>query len=127
MNLNAFSQTLVLNKKDTTICFSINQAKYLLKEQYKLQECQALLNICETQKTLLDSVIANQRLNANNLKSVIFNQKTLISYKDLEITSCNDKIAYEQKKVRKQKVYKWLAIGGGCLLSGYLGYKYLTK
>jgi len=113
MSLKTFSQTLVLNNKDTTICFSVSQAKYLLKEHYNLQECQTLLGICESQKTLLDSVIANQKLNANGLKSVILNQKTLISYKDDEITLLNDKIAYEQKKVRKQKIYKWLGIVGG--------------
>ena len=127
MNLNSFSQTLVSTKKDTSICFSLNRAKYLLKEHYNLQECQALLNICESQKTLLDSLIANQKLNANNLKGIILNQKTLVSYKDDEISLLNDKIAYEQKEVRKQKVYKWLAIVGGVVGTTFVTYKYLTK
>jgi hypothetical protein len=125
--LSAFSQTLILNKKDTSICFSINQAKYLLKEQYKVKECQTILTICEKQNALSDSIINNFRANNNSLKSVIFNQKSIIGLQDTEIDDLNDKISDEQRQVRKQKAYKWVSIGCGILASGFIGYKYLTK
>ena len=46
--------------------------------------------------------------------------------KDL-INSMEQKISDAKKDTKKQKVYKWLAITGGVVLSGYLGYKYVTK
>jgi hypothetical protein len=42
MSSKMFSQTLVLNKKDTTICFSLNQGRYLLKQVYRVQEFDTL-------------------------------------------------------------------------------------
>jgi hypothetical protein len=122
-----FSQTLVLNKKDTTICFNLNQGRYLLKQVYRVKECDTLYAICEAQKLKKDSIIKEQQANVNDLKKVILNQNTLIGINVNLISSLEQKIFDSQSDTRKQKVYKWLAITGGAVLSTFVTYKYLTK
>lgn len=122
-----FSQTLVLNKKDTTICFNLNQGRYLLKQVYRVKECDTLYAICEAQKLKKDSIIKEQQANVNDLKKVILNQNTLIGINVNLISSLEQKIFDAQSDTRKQKVYKWLAIAGGSVLSGFMAYKYITK
>jgi hypothetical protein len=122
-----FSQTLVLNKKDTTICFNLNQGRYLLKQVYRVKECDTLYAICEAQKLKKDSIIKEQQANVNDLKKVILNQNTLIGINVNLISSLEQKISDSQKDTRKQKLYKWLAIAGGSILSGFITYKYIKK
>jgi hypothetical protein len=123
-----FSQTLILNEKgDTTICFTIGQGKYLLGEHYKLQECQALLNVCESQLILTDSVTKNQQLNIGGYKNVISNQSILLSSQATEIKTLEGNVEQEQKNVRTQKVYKWITAGCGVAVTILMGYLYLTK
>jgi hypothetical protein len=127
MSSKLFSQTLVLNKKDTTICFNLNQGKYLLKQVYRVKECDTLYAICEAQKLKKDSIINEQQANVNALKKVILNQNTIISIDGDLINSLERKISDAEKDTRTQKVYKWLAITGGAVLSTFVTYKYLTK
>ena len=127
MSSEMFSQTLVLNKKDTTICFSLNQGRYLLKQVYRVQECDTLYSICNAQNSIKDNIINEQQANVGALKKVILNQNTLIAINKDLINSMEQKISDAKKDTKKQKVYKWLAITGGVVLSGYLGYKYVTK
>lgn len=123
-----FSQTLILNERgDTTICFTIGQSKYLLGEHYKLQECQALLNVCESQLILTDSVTKNQQLNIGGYKNVISNQSILLSSQATEIKTLEGNVEQEQKNVRTQKVYKWITAGCGVAVTILMGYLYLTK
>lgn len=127
-NLSVFSQTLILTEKgDTAICFSVNKGKYILGEHYKLQECQALLSVCETQKMLLDSVITNKQLNIDGCKQVIYNQSVLLSNGQIQIKTLENEIKIEQKNTRKQIVYKWLTTGCGVAVTVLMGYLLLAK
>jgi hypothetical protein len=127
MSSKLFSQTLVLNKKDTTICFSLNQGRYLLKQVYKVKECDTLYAICEAQKNLNDSILQKQKTNIDALKKIILNKNTVIAINENLISSLEQKISDAEKDTRTQKVYKWLAITGGAVLSTFVTYKYITK
>jgi endoglucanase Acf2 len=128
MSLQTFSQTLVLNEKnDTTICFSLAKGKYLLKQTYKVAECDTLRKICEVQRLMSDSVILEQSSNIADYKIVIDNQKNMLWMKDNQIDNLKLELEGEKRATKLQKVYKWVAIIGGGALSGYLGYKYVTK
>lgn len=123
-----FSQTLGLNEKgDTTITFGINKGRYLLKEHYKLQECNKLDSICEQQRAYSDSVATYQTKNATDYKKVIENDKEIVFVKDNQIEGLKTDLATANKRLKLQKVYKWVAIVGGGAVSGFLGFKYLTK
>lgn len=127
-SINVFSQTLVLNENsDTTICFSINQGKYLLKQVYKLKECDTLYSICNQQLLLSDSVIANQKINIDSYKKIVSNQYILISSKDAEIDMLDEKIKEEKKNVRKQKVYRWLTFGVSVCVTTLMAYLLVVK
>ena len=128
MTSAAFSQTMVLNERgDTLPCFTLPQAKFLLKEHYAKNMYKSLDSICEIQRVLGDSLVASKNRALEMQGLIMVNQKGIISIRDHQIVNLNIQVATEQKNVRIQKVYKWIAIGAGGALSGYLGYKYLTK
>ena len=58
---------------------------------------------------------------------IMNNQREIISLREHEIASLNLMVLTEKRNVRIQKAYKWTAIISGGLLSGFLGYKYITK
>ena len=128
LSLIAYSQVPVLNKNgDTTICFTIEQSKFLAKEHYRAEECTKLKSICESQLQEKDLQINMYKKIQDNLENVINNQKSITTSKDDEIKSLKGVIDDKDKAIKKQKIYKWIAIIAGSSLSGYLGYKYITK
>lgn len=115
------------DKKDTIICFTIPQAKFLQKQVYKVKELDTLYSICNSQ-------IANQKLIQDSLKKNILDYQRIIAndnqkyyLKENEVNSLNKAVSDLNRQLRGQKVAKWLAVGIGGALSGYLGYKYITK
>ena len=121
MSFLAFSQKLVLNKLgDTTICFSLSQGKYLLKQTYKALECDTLRKICETQLAISDSVISQQSKNIANYKTLITNNEDILWVKNDQISNLKLELSNEKKATRQQRVYKWFAIVGGGALSGVI-------
>lgn len=74
-----------------------------------------------------DSVISEQSQNIKDYKIVINNQKDMIWMKDNQINNLKLELEGEKRAIKLQKVYKWVAIISGGALSGYLGYKYVTK
>lgn len=122
------SQTLELNEKgDTIIVFSVSQGKYLLKEHYRLKECKTLDSICELQRAYSDSIATYQTKNATDYKKVIENDKEIVFVKDNQIQGLKADLVTANKQLKLQKVYKWVAIIGGGAVSGFLGFKYVTK
>ena len=118
----------MLNEKgDTTICFSIEKGKYLLKQVYRVKECDTLYSICETQKVLSDSMILEQKSNIEYYKKIVANKNVLLSSKDAEIDMLEAKVKTEQKNVRKEKVYKWLTVGVSACVTGLMAYLLMVK
>ena len=128
MSLQAFSQQMVLNSKgDTTICFSVPQAKFMLKKYYQVQMLDSLFAICELQRHIGDSIIVNDQRIFDKNQLILNNQYQVIVLKDHEISNLENIITDQKKTIRRQKLYKWLSIIGGGTISSFLGYKYLTK
>lgn len=63
----------------------------------------------------------------DDLENVLNNERSIKKLKDIEIESLKGVISDKNKAIKLQKVYKWVAIIAGGSLSGYLGYKYITK
>jgi len=123
MNLMTYSQKLVLDDRgDTLVCFSVPKSKFLLKQVYKVAECDTLLKICERQKTLCDTITQRNARIIFNCFGVNDANERIIKVKDYEITRIGDQLKDTQKQVRRQKVYKWFFICTTGLVSGYLGY-----
>jgi hypothetical protein len=128
MSSKTFSQTVTVNSnKDTTICFTIPQAKFLAKQHYKVLELKALDSICEKQLVKKDSIIFQKTVIALDWKKAYTNQTEVVSLKDTEILGLKSKLATANKEIRRQKLFKWVAIitGGAC--TGFVGYKWATK
>ena len=117
---------MLSDKGDTTICFTVSQSKYLLKEHYELKKCDTLKSICEQQKSLCDSVVAdkNKIINAKNF--MLDNQNTMLKLKQYEVDKLTGQLDIAKTEVKKQKTYKWIAIGSGIAVSIFSGYYILT-
>jgi hypothetical protein len=123
-----YSQKTILNEKgDTTICFSVGQSKYLLKKVYEVDKWKSLDSICEKQIVVSDSIKASLQRSIKTQSTIIKNQDDIIVLKGYEIQKLTDSLADKNKAIRRQKTYKWVAIISGGALSGFLGYKYITK
>jgi hypothetical protein len=117
-----------LNKDgDTTICFSINQAKYLAKEHYRAESYFKSDSICTLESKKKDLTIKMYEKMEARLQAVVSNQKTILGNKEIELNEVNLMLIKTNKDLKKQKVYKLVAIVVGGSLSGYLGYKYITN
>ena len=129
MSFPLYSQTLVLDKttKDTTLCFDMPQARFILKKCYKVDELMALDSIRKKKFAFKDSIILSKTRAIVKQETVMKNQKEMIGLKDHEIASLKLTLDGVNKAFRRQKTYKWCAIIVGGALSGYLGYKYVTK
>ena len=128
MTLKANSQTAVLNKNgDTTICFTINQSKFLLKKCYEVDKYAQLDSICEKQLSFNDSVHNSSEIVFQKQSLIIKNQEEEMGLRKYEIDKLNEQIKVEQKNTRKQKAYKWIAIGAGSISTVFITYKWITK
>lgn len=130
MTSKVFSQTIILgNNKDTAtanICFTLNQAKFLEKSYFKFKECDTLRNVCEKQRSYCDSALQSEKKANADLSMVIKNNKDAFKIYEYAITGWSNKYKASQNEVRKQKVYKWIAISTTALATGYLGYYIIT-
>lgn len=119
--------TSLLLKTDTLVGFTLPQAKFLLKQTFQLKECDTLRKICLAESQLKDSILIHQTLNLKDCKQINENQKNIIWMQDNQIENLKAEAVALNKAVRRQKVYKWVAILAGGAISAYTGYKYVTK
>jgi len=128
MSSKIFSQVAELNKNgDTTICFSVTQAKFLAKEHYRADTYFKSDSICKAQSAEKDLIISMYKKIEDKLQTTISNQTTLIRIKQNEIHLLTESLNFRDKQLKKQKFYKYVSIISGAVLSGYLGFKYITK
>lgn len=128
MSSRTYSQQTTLNSKgDTTICFSVKQSKYLLKKVYEAQYLDSVVKVFQMQRLYLDSIILKHKAIESNYKEIIVNNSEVVIIKDYQIKGLNDVIKSQKKEISRQKTYKWFAIIAGGVVSGFIGYKYITK
>lgn len=121
-----YSQKVILNEKgDTSVIFSLNQSRYLLKAVYKVNELDSLNEICEHQNRLHDSIhVFDNKIIAND--SIIHkNDTTAISLKQYEVDKEKSKRLEAEKATKRQKVYKWVIVTAEAIKDGFLVYLYI--
>jgi len=123
-----FSQTAVLNEKgDTTICFSVSKAKFLLKQVVARKECDTLLSNCETQLNYCDSINDSNKRIQIVMSEMMKKQREVDSLYIFRIQSLELDVENEKKKVVKQKFYKTISIIAGSITTGFMTYLWITK
>lgn len=107
MTLKGFSQKPMLNDKDTVICFTIPQSKFLLKKYYQAEELFVLDSICEAQLSTLKLVNSSNESIIKKQSIMVKNKEEETRLKELEISSLNELISDKEKEIKKQKTQKW--------------------
>jgi len=120
MSIKAFSQKATLSEKDTVICFTIPQSKYLLKKYYQSEELLILDSICEAQLRGFKAISTSNERIITNQSLVLKNKDEEVRLRELEIGGLNELINDKEKEINKQKTYKWIAIASGLFFSSYL-------
>lgn len=119
-SIKAFSQKAILSEKDTVICFTVPQSKFLLKKYYQAEELLILDSICEAQLVNFKGVSSSNERIIKNQSLLLKNKDEELRLKELEMGGLNELISDKDKEINKQKLYKWVAIVSGILLSSYL-------
>ena len=128
LSSTAFSQVLTLNSKgDTTICFTIAQGKFLAREHARANQFAELDSICRSISAKKDLQIKMFEKIDQKSQIVINNQNSIIKFKDEELKNAQISIKNANREAKKQKKHKVLALIGGALISGYLGFIHITK
>jgi hypothetical protein len=118
-----YSQTTALGSKgDTTICFSVTQAKFLLKKYYEVEKYAKLDSLCEQQLLYSDSLVGVLSNTIGTQSIMISNLDDINSLKDIQVQSLINRLGDEKIATRKQKVGKYIAIGVSVVSTGFLGY-----
>jgi hypothetical protein len=71
--------------------------------------------------------IASDSLDKIDLRKINKNTEEKFSLSETEKKSLDLAISGLNRDLNRQRVYKWVAIGAGVVISSYLGYKYITK
>lgn len=130
----AFCQKIILTKNDTLIAYNLVQNDFIIKGLREWKYYKKAYSICEAErwnnleiiKTQF-KIIQNDSIKEVYLNSIIANKSEEIELKQYEVDKAYDELQQVYTKLDWQKFYKWTAIIIGGSLSGYLGYKYITK
>lgn len=102
-----FSQTKALNSNgDTIIYFSVDKAKYLLKQTYKVKELTELNKVLKQEKKYCDSLQVSQQVQIDDQATIIKNDSIIVADKDLIIKNQQKDIKRYRHQVIKQKILK---------------------
>lgn len=115
------------DKGDTTICFSVSQGKFLLKQVVARKECDTLLSTCETQLVYCDSVTESNKRIQIVISEMMKKEREADSLYIFRIKSLEIDVEKEKKKVVKQKFYKTISIIAGGVTTGFMTYLWMTK
>lgn len=125
--LTAFSQKTILINQDTSICFSVKQSKFLLKNVFQNESLDTLLNL--ERQTTTQQLVKIELLQNNILLEEQKNKNLglIIENKDVQNAFLNETIKDLKKEIKVQKIKK-IAVGIlGFVTSSLFLYLYLTK
>ena len=123
----SFSQKAIVNQGDTSICFSVEQSRDILKE---LNRCVYLDSLTSLQRSEIDQL----KLQGQNYKEIIGQKDFMLNLKDT-IISYNKIILDRQKslnkeylkEIRKQRIEKIVVIIAGSFTTGIMTYLFIKK
>jgi len=123
----SFSQKAILSDQDTTICFSVNQARFLLKQINRMEYLDTLNKIQLEEINLL-------KQNALEYEKVIFEKNYQIELKEEEVKLKQLGLDHQieinksqKREILKQKLHKNIAIICGSVATGFMTYLWISK
>lgn len=123
----SFSQRAILSDQDTTICFSVNQARFLLKQINRMEYLDTLNKIQLEEINLL-------KQNALEYEKVIFEKNYQIELKEEEVKLKQLGLDHQieinksqKREILKQKLHKNIAIICGSVATGFMTYLWISK
>lgn len=127
MSLTLFSQKTTLIDGDTSICFSVSRAKFLLKQIYLVSEKDTLLKITERQLKICiqEKIIYEQQL--SKYEQYINNQKEITSNITAVSTEKDEQIKALNKNFKTQKLKTWGSIFVGVVSTAFVSYLWISK
>jgi len=127
MSLTLFSQKTTLIDGDTSICFSIPRAKFLLKQIYLVSEKDTLLKITENQYKVCmqEKVIYQQQL--SEFEKYIYNQNQITSNITALNTQKDEEIKALNKRFKTQKLKTWGSIIIGVVSTAFVSYLWISN
>lgn len=115
------SQSIKIDSNgDTIICFNLNESKFLMKTINSAHYFRIQDSLCEAQNSLKDSVITHDKIIQNGFSMLVKNKDEIISLEQYKVTKLTEQSKKDTRAIRRQKLYKWVAISAGSILSGYL-------
>ena len=126
LNSIVFSQGLMLSKNgDTTICFTLEKARFLAKEHYRADyffKSDSLCKLTVAQKNL--QIKTFEKIDQKS-QTVINNQNSVIRLKDEELEQAEIALKNANRTIKKQKAYKYAAFTTTAVLVAYLTFSSL--
>lgn len=123
----SFSQRAILSDQDTTICFSVNQARFILKQINRMEYLDTLNKIQLEEINLL-------KQNALEYEKVIFEKNYQIELKEEEVKLKQLGLDHQieinksqKREILKQKLHKNIAIICGSVATGFMTYLWISK
>lgn len=126
MSSTLYSQTTQLIKGDTSICFTITQSKFLLKQAYKVKELTEIISINNQERIIYDSITKNNNEIIQNQDELLKDSKEILKLKEFQIQEEKDKTKQAQKETRKQRTGKIAAIVIGTAVAILEGVLFIT-
>ena len=128
INSIAYSQKMELDENnDTTICISVDEAKFLLQSYYDLQKTNEYLIICEEKSSYKDSLISSLKTTCFEQDSIIKNESDMLEFRKNESIKLSKRVQYWYGKYNAQIAYKNIFMASTIILSLFSGGLYITK
>lgn len=129
-----FSQRITLDNKDTSICFNINQGRFLLSQSIQVkkltEEKYLYQKLYENEKKETEKqrkIIVNDSLSKIDLSNANKKTEEQSALKDHKIDGLNKVIKEQRRAITRQKVYKWIIIVVSSAVIGYETYILVIK
>lgn len=110
----------ILIDDDSLVCFTIEQSKQLAIWNEEKKECINLYKNSNEKIVQLENISTTQKGIIDNLENEIVQHNKNLEDKNKIINIFEDEKKYLKKQVIKQKIYKWISIFSGVILSTVL-------
>ncbi len=117
----------MLNNGDTTICFSINQSKFLLKNSIQLEASLLELKAAEDIIVYKDSLLVKKDLQLNNWELYKINTDSLSILNDQKTNFLRGELTTQRKLLKKETRAKFLALFVGIAATSITTTLYIMK